>query len=649
MKYNLFRIIYLASSLFIIISCAPNKQRDRIEVNRPDTTITPVPVANVTIKDNFWLPKLRIYKEKTIPHSWSYLESILKEAKGIAYGQKDQSMGGARWHESNIYKHLEAICYALHQFPDKMLEQKMDSVIKIIAAAQQSDGYVYIWGINRELPEWSNVIIQDESLSIGHLYEAAAVHYGLFKNNSFLNIAKKSADNAFEHFVTKHVEKGFPGHAGMELGLVELFRATNNANYLSLSREFIERRGHGLNGSECDAGEKLYKTESRFYPLEYYQDHKPFREQCKIVGHAVRGVYFLAGILDVALETGDKDYINAAKRLWNNLTKRKMFITGGSGPLSRMESFGMDYELPNEGLNESCVAVGLAGLASKMLRLKTNSEYSDVLEKVLYNAILHAISLDGKSFNYNNPLQGDVQRGNNWSCCPPNTYRTLLGIGKYMYTQTAEDIFVHLYAGSNADIKLENNLVKITQETNYPWAGDIKLTIKPEKNQKFNIHYRIPGWCKKYSFTINGNSITSLPQENGYLTINRLWTAGDIVQIDFDMPVVLMEANPFVRSDIGKVAIQRGPIVYAIEGLDNGGSVDVTLQDSAKFGFQYNSNLLNGIVTISGRTANDKPIVAIPYYALANRGKSDTNVWLRKKIDHENSKRWYGELYRIYH
>ncbi|MCE5226447.1 MAG: glycoside hydrolase family 127 protein, partial [Porphyromonadaceae bacterium] len=549
--------------------------------------------------------------------------------------------------ESNIYKHLEAICYALHQFPDRKLEQKMDSVIKIIAAAQQSDGYVYIWGINRDLPEWSNVIVQDESLSIGHLYEAAAVHHELFKNNSFLNIAKKSADNAFNHFVSKNLEKGFPGHAGMELGLVELFRVTNNTNYLCLSREFIERRGHGLNGNECDAGERLYKMESRFYPLEYYQDHKPFREQCKIVGHAVRGVYFLTGILDVALETGDKDYVSTTERLWNNLTKRKMFITGSAGPLSRMESFGMDYELPNDGNNESCVAVGLANLASKMLRLKTNIEYSDILEKVLYNAILHAISLDGISFNYNNPLHGDVQRGNFWSCCPPNTYRTLLGIGKYMYTKTDEDIFVHLYAGSDADIKLRNNSIKITQETDYPWDGKIKLTINPETPQKFNIHYRIPGWCKKYSFKVNGERVVSLPQENGYLTINRMWAAGDMVQIYFDMPVVLMEANPLVRSDIGKVAIQRGPIVYAIEGIDNGGEVYVTLPDSPKFEIRYNPDLLNGIMTINGKTAYNKPFVAIPYYALANRGKSNTNVWLKKDSHLADSKKWEGELYRI--
>jgi DUF1680 family protein len=646
MKYT-YKMICLIFIFLVITSCDIFKQKDRIEKHGTGTTFTPVPVSNVTINDNFWFPKLKIYKENTIPHGWNYLESILKEAKGIANGQKDQSMGGARWHESNIYKHLEAICYALHQFPDKMLEQKMDSIIKIIAAAQQSDGYIYIWGLNRDLPKWSNVIVQDESLSIGHLYEAAVAHFALYGNTLFLDIAIKSADNAFEHFVTKHLEKGFPGHAGMELGLVELFRATNDANYLSLSREFIERRGHGLNGNDCDASERLYQMESSFYPCEYYQDHKPFREQFKIVGHAVRGVFFLTGILDVALETGDQDYIRAAVLLWNNLTKRKMYITGSAGPISRMESFGMDYELPNDGSNESCVAVGITNLASKMLRLQTDSEYSDVLEKVLYNAVLHGISLDGTSFYYSNPLQGDGQRGNMWSCCPPNIYRTLLGIGKYMYTQTEEDIFLHLYAGSVAEIKLKNNPVKITQETNYPWDGEIRMIIEPEESQKFSIHFRIPGWCKKYSFRINRERVASLPQGNGYLTIERLWAAGDIVQIDFDMPVVLMEANPLVRSNMGKVTVQRGPIVYSIEGLDNGGGVDVTLPDSAKFEIQYNSDLLNGIVTISGRTAYNEPFVAIPYYALANRGKSNTNVWLKKKGDIVDSKNWEGELYRI--
>jgi hypothetical protein len=282
-----------------------------------------------------------------------------------------------------------------------------------------------------------------------------------------------------------------------------------------------------------------------------------------------------------------------------------------------------------------------------MLLLKNDSEYSDILEKVLYNAILHSISLDGRSFNYNNPLQGDLQRGNNWSCCPSNTYRTLLGIGKFIYTQSADDIFVHLYVGSDTEMKLNNNAVKIKQETNYPWAGNIKLTINPERNQQFNIHYRIPGWCNNYSFKVNGQIISSVPQDNGYLIINRLWTEGDIVDIDFDMPVVLMEANPYVKSNVGKVAIQRGPIIYAIEGIDNEQSVDITLQDRDKFKFQYHPNLLSGIVTISGRTVNNKPIVAIPYYALANRGKSDTSVWLKKKSENKNSKKWDGELYRI--
>ncbi len=647
MKYT-YKIICLIFIFLVFASFDIFKQKGRIEKHRPGAAFTPVPVSKVTIKDNFWFPKLTNYKENTIPHGWHYLESVLKEAKAIANGQKDQSMEDSRWHESNVYKHLEAICYALHQFPDRMLEQKMDTVIKIISAAQQPDGYIYIWGLNRDFPEWSNVINQDESLSIGHLYEAAAAHFALYGNASFLDIATKSADHAFGHFVTKHLEKGFPGHAGMELGLVELYRATNNSNYLSLSREFIERRGHGLNGNDCDAGERLYKLEPRFYPCEYYQDHKPFREQYKIRGHAVRGVFFLAGILDIALETGDEDYFISAGRLWDNLTKRKMYITGSAGPLARMEDFGMDYELPNGGQSESCVAVGLANLASKMLRWQTSSEYSDVLEKVLYNAVLHGISLEGTSFYYSNPLQGDLQRGNFWSCCPPNIYRTLLGIGKYIYTQTDEDVFIHLYAGSVADIKLKNTQVKITQQTNYPWDGEIRVIIEPEESRKFGIHFRIPGWCKKYSFMVNGGIVTSLPQGNGYLIINKRWVSGDIVQIDFDMPVVLMESNPLVRSNTGKVAIQRGPLVYAIEGLDNEGGVDITLADRPEFWVQYNSDLLNGIVTISGRTDCDRQFMAIPYYALANRGRSDTNVWLKKKDDKASDRKWERELYRIH-
>ncbi|GAA5221040.1 glycoside hydrolase family 127 protein [Membranihabitans marinus] len=612
---------------FLLIACTVADSSNKL---KEISTIEKVPFNNVLIDDEFWLPKLKVYKNNTIPHGWKYMEPILNEAKGIVGQEIDQSMGDQRWYEANLYKHLEAVFYSLHQFPDQKEAKKVEYVIDLLKQAQKDNGYLYLFGQNRALPEWANVINQDESLAAGHLYEAAITHHILSGNNSFLTIAMKSAQHAYNHFVKNSVEKGFPGHAAMEGGLIDLYRGVGNKDYLALSKEFIERRGHSLNGINCVNGENLIKLDPRFYPCEYFQDHAPFNLQTKLKGHAVRGVNFLTGIVDVAIETGDSEFVQAGLRLWKNLIERNMYITGSAGPLQRMESFGMDYELPNSGVNESCTAVSIANLASKMLLLENNSEYSDILEKVLYNAVLHGISLEGNSFYYSNPLEGNKKRGNPWSCCPPNIYRTLLGVGKYIYTQSSDDIYTHLYVGSETEIQFKDKSVQLIQKTGYPLNGKVEFLINSERTDKFGISFRIPDWCNEYSVKINDELLDKSDLISGYLKITKVWGTADKVELDFKMPIVLMESHPNLKNNFGKVAIQRGPIVYAFEGEDDE-MENAYISEDFDFKIKHVPGVLNGALLISGESAENKVLEFVPYYALSNRGKLNTKVWLKAK------------------
>ncbi|HUT30784.1 MAG TPA: beta-L-arabinofuranosidase domain-containing protein [Sedimentisphaerales bacterium] len=598
-----------------------------------DGPLKPVPLTAVRITDNFWAPRLEVYRTNTIPHSWPYIEDNIKAMKKIA-GVSDEPCKTGKWTEANLYKYMETVAYSLAMHPDAELEKRLDEMISDVAAAQRPDGYVHAHVTLNDLTPWNDLYHQHDGYVAGHLYEAAVAHYRVTGKKTFLDIARRSADQACRHFLDEK-EPGFPGHAEIELALVELYRATGQRRYLELAQTFIERRGRNR-GKDCPR-----------YPCEYFQDHLPIREQNEIRGHAVRAIFFSTGVADVALATGDSDMRAAAKRLWDSATKQKMYITGSIGASSKHEAFGQDYELPNDGYCESCAACGLADFAHRMALLEADAECADVLERVLYNAVLHGISLDGKSFYYRNPLTDkDHLRENNWCCCPPNLSRTLMKVGGCAYATADSDIYVNLYIGGTTKISLNGNMVTLTQQTEYPWAGKVRITVDPQSESVFSMNLRIPGWCRSAVVKVNGAELKHPQVVKGYVCIERTWKAGDVIELDSAMPVERIEAHPDVAADRGLAAIQRGPIVYALETLDNGGSIDVTLPFDPAFSTEYRPECLAGVTVVKGKSDQGTTFTAIPFYVLANRTKSSQKVWLAQKNKKENHAGWQGTLYR---
>jgi DUF1680 family protein len=604
----------------------------------PGRSLKPVPITAVKIEDKFWSPKLDVYRRNTIPHSWEYIDRNIKALKKLA-GLSDEPTDTGLWTEANLHKFTETIAYSLALYPDKKLQKQSDEVISLLAAAQRPDGYIHAHVLLKDLTPWANLYHQHDGYVSGHLYEAAVAHYRVTKQRTLLDVACKSADQACRYFFDES-NPGFPGHAEIELALVELYRATGQKRYLQLAQAFIERRGQNP-GRDCPR-----------FPCEYFQDDVPIQEQDEIKGHAVRAVFFATGVADVALETGDPNMRKAAGRLWDSTTKRKMYIIGSIGASRRHEAFGDDYALPNKGYCESCAACGLADFAHRMLMLQADGQCADVLERVLYNGILHGISLDGKSFYYRNPLHDkDHLRENDWCCCPPTLSRTLLKLGRYVYAKTKNTIYVNLYVAGNAIIHLPNNTVTLIQRTDYPWDGKVKILVYPQSNSYFSIAVRIPGWCQNPRLTVNGVEPEDCPWFMGYAYIHREWKTNDLIhtntiELDFPMPIQRIEAHPNVKDNNGLVAIQRGPIVYGLEAFDNGGKLDIALPIDPQFESQRHPDFLGGVTVIKGKSEKGVPFLAIPFYALANRGKSSQVVWLPQLGKKEDLTGWEDKLYR---
>lgn len=598
-----------------------------------DGPLKPVPLTAVHITDNFWAPRLEVYRASTIPHSLPYIEDNIKAMKKTA-GVCDEPCKTGRWTEANLYKYMETVAYSLAIHPDAELEKRLDEIISTVAGAQRPDGYLHAHVTLNNLTPWSDLYHQHDGYVAGHLYEAAVAHYRVTGKKTFLDMARRSADQACRHFLDEQ-NPGFPGHAEIELALVGLYRATGERRYVELAQTFIERRGRN-GGKDCPR-----------CPCEYFQDHLPIREQNEIRGHAVRAVFFSTGVADLALATGDADMRGAAGRLWESTTERKMYVTGSIGASSKHEAFGDDYELPNDGYCESCAACGLADFAHRMTLLEADAQCADVLERVLYNAVLHGISLDGKSFYYRNPLTDkDHVRENNWCCCPPNLSRTLMKVGGYAYATRGRDVYVNLYIGGTAKILLNGNIVTLTQQTEYPWAGKVRITVDPHSEPAFSVRLRIPGWRRSAELKVNGAELIHPHVVRGYACIERRWKAGDVIDLDFAMPVERIEAHPNVAADRGLVAIQRGPIVYAVEALDNGGRIDVRLPIDPAFSTEHRAELLGGVTVVKGKSHEGGMFTAIPFYVLANRRKSSQRVWLAQKNKKEDPAGWQGGLYR---
>ena len=626
----------------------------------PGYPIDPVPFTSVKVTDHFWGQRLKTSREVTIPLAFRKSEETgrIKNFEKAAHPSEDYKVEGFSFDDTDIYKTIEGASYSLQTYPDKRLEKYIDSILAIVATAQEPDGYLYTARtMNPKHPhDWAGkerwVAVENlshEFYNLGHMIEGAIAHYQATGKRNFLDIAIKYADCVCRAIGNAPEQKRLvPGHQIAEMALVKLYLVTGDRKYLDQAKFFLDARGYT---GRKDA---------------YSQAHKPVIEQDEAVGHAVRAVYMYSGMADVAAITGDSSYIKAIDRIWDNIVSKKMYITGGIGARHQGEAFGDNYELPNlSAYCETCAAIGSVYMNYRLFLLHGDAKYFDVLERTLYNGLISGISLDGGSFFYSNPLASDSGYSRKpWfgcACCPSNISRFVPSLPGYVYAVKDRQVYVNLFLCNRAELKVNDKKVVLEQETSYPWKGDIRLKVL-QGNQPFGMNVRIPGWVRgsvlpsdlyayadhqqpAYRVMVNGQEVEG-ELHNGYLTINRKWKKNDVVEIHFDMLPRLVKANEKVAADRGRVAVERGPVVYCAEWSDNDFNVHTLLMNRPpelrvveKPELLYG---LNQIVTDAQALSYDKAgklavkdvkLTLIPYYAWAHRGEGDMEVWLPMEVN----------------
>jgi len=633
-----------------------------------DYAIQGIPFNTVSLNDGFWLPKIEINRTITIPSSFQKCEETGRVENFIlaSGAKKGKFLTVYPFDDTDIYKTIEGAAFSMTVHPDKALDRYVDSLIAIVAAAQEPDGYLYTartidpahphdWSGSERWVKESE--LSHELYNSGHLFEAAAAHFIATGKSNLLNIALKNANLLVQVFGPGKRDDA-PGHEIVEMGLVRLYRITGEKKYLDLAKFFIDCRGKIPNSKQF-----------------YSQNHIPFVQQTEAVGHAVRAAYLYSGVADVAALTGNKEYIDAIDKIWENTVTKKFYITGGIGALHAGEAFGADYELPNlTAYNETCAAIANVYWNYRMFLLHGDAKYIDVLERSLYNNVISGIGLDGKTFFYPNPLESNAKYAFNYgnklsrepwfdcSCCPTNLCRFMASVPGYIYAQKQEDIYVNLFIGSKTTFKLQKTSVVLSQQSNYPWEGNVSIQVNPTKKTDFSLCLRIPGWARNqpvpgdlYRYVastpeeivvkVNGKAVAYTTRE-GYAVISRQWKKGDKVEYTLPMNIHRVEANEKVKDDRGKIAIERGPVVYCLEGIDNNNNLNtIILPDNAPLSVKFQPAKLNGINEISGEAivleiATDglsvqtkkQPFTAIPYYAWSNRGINQMKVWLPRKV-----------------
>lgn len=617
--------------------------------------IDPVPFTSVKVTDSFWGQRLKASREVTIPLAFSKCEETGRYENFVkaAHPSDEYKVEGYSFDDTDVYKTIEGASYSLQTYPDKQLEKYLDSVLVIVAAAQEPDGYLYTARtMNPKHPHdwagperWSKVEeLSHEFYNLGHMVEGAVAHYQATGKRNFLDIAIKYADCVCKAIGNGPDQKKLvPGHQIAEMALVRLYLVTGDRKYLDQAKFFLDARGYT---SRKDA---------------YSQAHKPVLEQDEAVGHAVRATYMYAGMADVAAITGDSSYIKAVDRIWENIVGKKIYITGGIGARHAGEAFGDNYELPNlSAYNETCAAIGNVYVNYRLFLLHGDAKYFDVLERTLYNGLISGVSLDGGSFFYPNPLAstGGYSR-KPWfgcACCPSNICRFIPSLPGYVYAVKDDQVYVNLFLSNRAELKVNRKKLVLEQETGYPWNGDIRIRVA-QGNLPFTMHLRIPGWVRGsvlpsdlyryadgqelgYTVTVNGEPVAGELQK-GYLLIDRKWKKGDVVEVHFDMKPRVVKANGKVEADRGRVAVERGPLVYCAEWPDNDFNVhNILLNQHPSFQVVERPDLLYGIHEITtdaqalsydaaGKLAvRDVKLTLIPYYAWAHRGEGDMEVWL---------------------
>ena len=650
-------ILLSVAAILLLTSADKNKKTPNQDGGYP---ITPVQFTSVKVGDGFWGQRLKASREVTIPLAFSKCEETGRYENFVkaAHPSDEYEVGGLAFDDTDVYKTIEGASYVLQTYPDKKLEAYIDSVLMIVKGGQEPDGYLYTSRtMNPKHPhEWSGEKrwekveeLSHEFYNLGHMVEGAVAHYQATGKRNFLDIAIKYAD-----CVIREVGLGpgqvdrIPGHQIAEMALCRLYLVTGEKKYLDQAKYFLDRRGRTANRDS------------------YNQSHLPITEQDEAVGHAVRATYMYSGIADVAALTGDKEYIETIDRIWDNIVSKKLYITGGIGATNRGEAFGKNYELPNAtAYCETCAAIGNVYVNHRMFLLHGESKYYDVLERTLYNGLLSGVSLQGDGFFYPNPLEsaGGYER-KPWfgcACCPSNICRFIPSVPGYVYAVNGSDLYVNLYMPNTLTQKVNGKDVVLRQETGYPWNGDVQITIDKNSAKTFSLKLRIPGWVRGevapgelykyadgkslgYKVLVNGEEVSS-ELDKGYFTITRSWKKGDQVSLHLDMEPRVVTAREEVEADRGRIAVERGPIVYCAEAADNsfpvrsvlmGPDPDMTVSHGDVLGYPVEK--ISAIAQTlhydqMGRLrVDDVKLTMIPYYAWCHRGAGEMTVWLPTEL-----------------
>lgn len=646
--------------------------------------LSSIPLGNIHINDKFWNRYIKLVRESIIPYQWNTLNDLEPNAEPsyciknfkIAAGEAEGTFGGAVFQDTDVAKWLEAVAYSLATNHDEELEKLADDTIDLIGRAQCEDGYLNTYFTMKEPSRrWDNLEEGHELYTAGHMIEAAVAYYEGTGKDKFLHIVSRFADLICEKFGPGEQQcHGYPGHQEIELALVKLYRVTGKEKYKELAKYFIDQRGVGENyflQEEKKENHKRIFPEFRGYDPKYSQSHIPVREQLTAEGHAVRAVYMYSAMADLAYEFQDEELMQSCQNLWNNITHKRMFITGGIGSSGILERFTTDYDLPNDcNYSETCASIGLALFGKRMAEITRDASYMDIVERALYNTVLAGIAMDGKSFFYVNPLEvwpdNCLERTSKehikavrqkWfgvACCPPNIARTLASLGQYIYAKDDNSFYVNLYISNQADIEIQDSKFHIEIDNDYPKNGTINIEIhcKNTNQKEITLALRIPEYADDFQLVRNGEKIENLEIINGYTMIRGNFI-NETIRIKYNEQAKFVHANPFVRSDVGKVAIVKGPFVYCLEEVDNGMNLPAIFVDTKQQLVEaYESELLGGInvITCKARKVSAKnwtvdelykvkeveteevDLKAVPYCSWGNRKTGEMIVWLKETI-----------------
>ncbi|HLO13114.1 MAG TPA: beta-L-arabinofuranosidase domain-containing protein [Pseudoneobacillus sp.] len=617
-----------------------------------------IPFTDVKIDSLFWNPVLETHHKVTVHtvvercFETNRVENFIKSGKYLKIGMdqplpKELAFEGRFYDDSDVYKAIEGAAYSLMQYPDDALEAKIDIIIDAIEGAQWADGYLntfYTIDTEKKGQRWMDMD-RHEMYCGGHLIEAAIAYYYATGKEKLLKVSKKMTEHWLETFGSDK-RHWVEGHQEVELALVKFYELTKDRRYLDFALWLLSERGKDHYESE---GRPYLDKDQLFFKREYHQDHLPVEEQSFVCGHAVRAMYMYTGMADVAKYFHKEDYMKALTKIWENIVYRNMYVTGGIGSSKENEGFTEDFDLPNSSAYaETCAAIGMVFFNHRMNLLHEDGKYADIIEREIYNGVLSGVSLSGDKFFYVNPLEsngksfeeGGHRRRQEWfktSCCPTNVSRFLPCASEYIYAQSNEKIYINQYISSRGNIDMNGNNLHISQETKYPWDGEVEVKLKSDDPIHATICFRIPDWCNEYSYQYSGNVNSGIEVKNGYVCIDTDIHGEETLKINLVMKVKKVRMDPRVKEDLGKVALQRGPVVYAFEEVDNPNGIDdILIGRDTQFFSQWSPDLLKGIVKLKVKN-EEKEWYAIPYYAWDNRELGKMTVFVKELIDNARS------------